>query len=126
MKAIAIVGAVAMAFAFVGNGWAYEGGTKAVAVMTHPERARAEAGPLFVIPYNELSPGKAITRLLHRVPQPTLSIERIREEKMGPSTGTKTVVLFQKRESPTTNVGWVQTCPTRERIKEGCRVARCG
>lgn len=72
----------------------YEGGTKVVATLTHPERGAVEAGPVLLTPHNELTPGKAVQQLLRRVPEPTLSIERIRTEKPGRTSGTKAVVLF--------------------------------
>ena len=96
MKAIAIVGAVAMVFTFAGNSWAYDGGTKAVIAMTSPPRGIAEYSPIFVVPHDQLTPTKPIVQLLRRMPEPTLSVERIREEKWSPSTGTKAVVLFQR------------------------------
>lgn len=75
---------------------AYEGGTKTVATMTHPEKGEVSFSPLVVIPHDALMPSKAVTQLVHRLPQPTLSVERIREERPGQSLGTKAVVLFQK------------------------------
>ena len=97
MKTVAIVGAVVMVFAFAGNAWAYDGGTKAVIAMTNPPRGIAEYSPILVVPHDQLTPTKPIVQLLRRIPEPTLSVERIREEKWGPSTGTKAVVLFQRR-----------------------------
>ncbi len=76
---------------------AYEGGTKAVAAMNQPHRAESQPGPLLLVPHNALTPSKPVLRLLNRFPEPTLSVERIREEKQGPSLGTKRVVLFQKK-----------------------------
>lgn len=83
--------------AVTGNAFSYEGGTKALVVMTHPEKGEADFSPLLVIPHDELTPSKPVQRLLRQIPEPTLSLERIREEIPGPSLGTKAVVLFQKR-----------------------------
>lgn len=83
-------------FGFGGNVFSYEGGTKLVATMTHPERGEAKFSPLILIPHEELAPSKPVLRLLHRVPEPTLSKARIREEKWGRSLGTKALVRFQK------------------------------
>jgi hypothetical protein len=75
---------------------AYEGGTKTVATMTHPEKGEVQFGPIVVIPHDALTPSKLVTGLLRRLPEPTLSVERIRLEKPGQSLGTKAVVLFQR------------------------------
>lgn len=80
---------------FGGYGLAYEGATKAVAVMTYPEKGETEFGPILLIPSEEMAPAKPVQQLLRRVPEPTLSIERIRTEKPGTTSGTKAVVLFQ-------------------------------
>ena len=97
MKTIAIVGILMIAvFGFEGSARAFEGGTKAIVAMTNPEMGGAQYGPLVVVAHHELAPSKPVTGLLRRVPEPTLSIERIREEKPGRSTGTKAIVLFQK------------------------------
>jgi hypothetical protein len=78
--------------------WAYEGGTKAVAAMgsAHKE-GQAQFGPISVVPSHWLTPGKLIERYLHRIPEPTLTAERLREETPGPSLGTKEVTRFWKR-----------------------------
>jgi len=86
-----------MLFAVAVNGFAYDGGTKLVATMTQPDPGEVQFGPIWVVPSHELSPSKTVQTLLYRVPEPTLSIERIREEKPGRTSGTKAVVLFQKR-----------------------------
>lgn len=97
MKNIALFTIVILfVFGFAGSLPAYEGGTKAVATMTHPERGESPAGPLLLIPHNELAAGKPFLAFLHRIPSPTLSAERIREEKTGPSLGTKSLIRFQK------------------------------
>lgn len=85
-------------FGFLGNISAYEGGTKMVAaMMAHPEEGKMVAGPLAVVPYEELAPGKLIQGYLHELPEPTLSAQGLREEIPGPSFGTKEVIRFQKR-----------------------------
>ena len=98
MKKIALLtlGTLFM-FGLAGNVVGYEGGTKLVATMTHPEEGKMVAGPLTLVPYRELNPGKMIERYLHRLPQPTLSAQRIREERPGPSLGTKGIIRFQKK-----------------------------
>lgn len=88
---------VTLAILILGFGtyaFGYEGGTKVVATMTHPERGAVEAGPVLLIPHDELAPSKMVLQLLRRVPEPTLSVERIRTEKPGTTSGTKAVVLF--------------------------------
>ncbi len=79
-----------------GNLWAYEGGTKAVAAMGTPAKGEGQWGPIFVVPGHEMSPGKLIERYLRWIPEPTLGVERLREEKPGRSLGTKETVLFQR------------------------------
>ena len=97
MKKIALLTLLTvLTFGLAGTASAYEGGTKMVATMTHPEKGAPEWGPLIVIPHDGLTPGKAFQNLLRRVPTPTLSIERIREEKPGRSLGTKPVTRFWK------------------------------
>lgn len=97
MKKVALFTVVAIfMFGFLGNVSAYEGGTKMVAAMAHPEEGKMAAGPLTLVPYRELSPGKLIERYLHRMPEPTFSAQRIREESAGPSLGTKGIIRFQK------------------------------
>jgi len=81
---------------FSGTVIGYEGGTKMIAAMTHPEEGKMVSGPLVVVPRSELSPGKLIERYLHRLPEPTLSAQGIREEVPGPSLGTKGIIRFQK------------------------------
>lgn len=96
MKTRVVMGIVLMStFALGVNALAYEGGSKMVAAFAHPEKGEAEFGPLSVVPSEVLTPGKPIVQMLHRLPQPTLSVERIREERPGRSLGTKAVVLFQ-------------------------------
>lgn len=86
-----------LALGFGAVAFGYEGGTKVVAAMTHPERGAVEAGPILLTPHNEMTPTKSFQELLRRVPEPTLSIERIRTEKPGKTSGTKAVVLFQEK-----------------------------
>ena len=91
---------VTLAILILGFGvsaFGYEGGTKVVATMTHWERGAVESGPVLLTPHDELTPTKAVQQLLRRVPEPTLSIERIRTEKLGTTSGTKAVVLFQEK-----------------------------
>lgn len=83
-------------FGFAGSLPAYEGGTKVIATMTHPERGESPSSPLILVPHNDLTAGKPFLAFLHRVPRPTLSAARIREEKAGPSLGTKSLIRFQK------------------------------
>ena len=90
MLAILILGFGVTAFG-------YEGGTKVVATMTHPERRAVRPGPVLLTPYDELTPSKTVLELLRRVPEPTLSLERIRTEILGTTSGTKAVVLFQQK-----------------------------
>lgn len=97
MKKVVLFAVAALfIFGFVGNVSAYEGGTKFVATMTHPEQERMASGPLILAPYSDLSPGKLIERYLHQLPEPTLSAQGIREETPGPSLGTKGIIRFQK------------------------------
>lgn len=84
-------------FAFAGNILGYEGGTKWVATLTHPEEMSMTSGPLFLVSYQHLSPGKMIERYLHRMPEPTLSAAGIREERPGLSLGTKIHVRYLKK-----------------------------
>ena len=79
------------------SAFGYEGGTKVVATMTHLERGAVEAGPVLLVPHDELAPTKAVQEFLRRVPEPTLSVERIRTEILGTTSGTKAVVLFQRK-----------------------------
>jgi len=81
---------------FLANAFAYEGGTKFVATMTHPGEKPASFGPILVVPSSEMTPSKPILKLLNRIPEPTLSVERMRVEKLGPSLGTKALVRFQE------------------------------
>lgn len=80
-----------------GNAWAFEGGTKAAAAMLHrPEYRVTTPGPAPVLTYDIWRSSKPVLQFLSRLPEATLSVERIRMEKAGPSTGTKAVVLFQQ------------------------------
>lgn len=97
MKNITWLVALAVILTFAGNAWTYEGGTKLIATMTQPAKGEVQFGPIRVVPSHELSPSKTVQTLLYRVPEPTLSIERIREERPGRTSGTKAVVLFQRR-----------------------------
>jgi len=97
MKKVALFTGVALfIFGLAGNVIGYEGGTKLVATMTHPDEGKMVSGPLTLVPYHKLAPGKLIERYLHQLPQPTLSAQTIREEKPGPSLGTKGIIRFQK------------------------------
>lgn len=97
MKNVTIVAVLTVfALGFVGDAWAFEGGTKLVTTMIQPARAENEKGPLILVSGDLLAPGKAAAGFMRRAPEPTLSIERIREEKPGRSLGTKTAVLFQR------------------------------
>lgn len=95
-KVAAVTLALLFALGFAGNVFAYEGGTKIVAAMNQPERGEAQFAPLILVPHDSLTPSKAVVRLLHRIPEPTLAPERIREEVPGRSLGTKGPVRFQK------------------------------
>lgn len=75
---------------------AYEGATKVVASMNNPEKGEMQFGPVLLVPHDSLAPGKNTTQLIHRIPQSSLSLERIREERPGRATGTKETVLFWK------------------------------
>jgi len=86
-----------LVFGFAGSVLAYEGGTKAVATMTHPEEGETQFSPLLLVPSNTLSPSKPVLSLLRRTPQPTFSPTKIREEKAGPSLGTKGIIRFQEK-----------------------------
>ena len=99
MKKIAwfVILSVAL-FGVGGSLLAYEGGTKLVATMTHPERGQNELGPIAVMPHSEWSGTKLVAQFLHRMPQPTLSTGQLREEKLGPSTGTKGIVRFREQK----------------------------
>ncbi|MBI2167266.1 MAG: hypothetical protein HYU34_03350 [Candidatus Omnitrophica bacterium] len=79
-----------------GNVWALEGATKTVAALAQPEQGRSQPGPILLVSSSQLSPTKPVQAFLWRIPQPTLSAERIREEKPGRSFGTKAAVLFQE------------------------------
>lgn len=81
---------------FGATAFGYEGGTKVAATMTHPERGAVEAGPILLTPHDAMTPTKSFQELLRRVPEPTLSVERIRTEIPGQTSGTKAVVLFQR------------------------------
>lgn len=84
-----------------GSALAYEGGTKMIATMTHPDEGKTDFFPLFLVPSHELTPSKAVLEFLPRIPQPTLLLERIRAERPGPSLGTKLVARFQRERSAT-------------------------
>lgn len=72
------------------NGYGYEGGTKMVAAMNRVGEQEMQPGPILIVPASQLAPSKPVLRLLHRIPEPTLSPERIRVEKRpGASRGTK-------------------------------------
>lgn len=75
---------------------AYEGSTKFVATMTHPGEKPASFSPILLVSSSEMTPSKPILRLLNRIPEPTLSVERMRVEKFSPSLGTKAVIRFQE------------------------------
>lgn len=95
-KGAAVTIVLLFVLGFAGNAFAYEGGTKMVAAMNQPERGEAQPGPILLVPGTSLTPSKAVVRFLHRIPEPTLAPERIREERWGPSLGTKALVRFQK------------------------------
>ena len=97
MKNVALVTAFALfIFGFGVTGFASGEGTKLVATMTHPERGEMIYGPVSIVPYDALTATKPVVAYLRRVPEPTLTAARLREEKPGRSTGTKEPVLFQK------------------------------
>jgi len=97
MKKITLFTALSLfMFGLSGTVLSYEGGTKVVATMTHPEQGKMVRGPIFLVPFEQLAPGKLIEKYLHRIPEPTLSVQRIREEKSGESRGTKMHVRYLK------------------------------
>lgn len=75
---------------------AYDGGSKMIVTMAMPEKRPAEAGPAPIL-YYDMTGSKAVVNFLRRIPEPTLSVERIRLEKPGQTSGTKAVVLFQEK-----------------------------
>jgi len=94
---------VFLTVAFLLGGWggsvsAYEGGTKFIAAVNQPERGQLESRQPMRSDYGYAGT-KLVVRFLHRMPEPTLSIEGIREEKPGPSLGTKLPARFQKERS---------------------------
>jgi hypothetical protein len=97
-NAIVLLAIAALALGLAGSAFAYEGGTKLVATMTQPERGEAAYGPITLVPYDSLTGSKPVVEFLRQIPEPTLAVARLREEKPGRSTGTKEVVLFQKGE----------------------------
>lgn len=97
MKNVNLLAALALLIFGLGvNALASEGGTKLIATVARPEQGQTQFGPIWVVGYDELTPSKPVMQLLRRFPKPTLSIENLREEKGGPSLGTKAVVLFQE------------------------------
>ncbi len=97
MKKKALFVVIALGLIFAGNLWAYEGGTKWVAALSHPEKGKVGASALPASSAYGLSGTKLVVQFLYRMPEPTLSLGRIREETLGPSLGTKSIVLFQER-----------------------------
>lgn len=101
MKKLACFTLVAVVFfcGFANTLPAYEGGTKLVASVARPaEMQPSRSGPLVLVPYDSLAPGKAVTGLIRRIPEPTLSATRIREGGPGQSLGTKSSVRFWKEK----------------------------
>lgn len=97
MKSVTwLLATILIVFGVTVNVFAFEGGTKIVATMTHPQNGETQFAPILLIPHDDLAPSKSVVQFLHRAPKPTLSVERIREEKLGKSFGTKAVVLFQR------------------------------
>lgn len=90
---IALLGVVS----FAATASAFDGGTKMVVTMIQPEKGQTVAAPIFVSPRDQGMGTKTVAVMLNRFPVPTLSIQRIREEKRAVSLGTKAVVLFQKK-----------------------------
>jgi len=97
MKKKALFVIITLGSIFAGNLWAYEGGTKWVSTFAHPEKGKMGASAFPASTDYRLSGTKLVVQFLHRMPEPTLSMERIREETPGPSLGTKSIVLFQER-----------------------------
>lgn len=98
MKKNALFLIIAFVTVAAGNLWAYEGATKLVASFSLPEKV--EGTSVSALPESsayQWGGTKLIARFLHRIPEPTLVTERIREEKAGPSLGTKSSVLFRKK-----------------------------
>lgn len=91
-----VVAAVLVSLVSAGNVWASEGATKTVAALAQPEGGKALSGPLLLVSDTSMAPAKPVQAYLRQVPQPTLSVERIREERPGRSFGTKAAVLFQE------------------------------
>ena len=97
MKNVAVLTAVALVgFGMAGNAFGYDGASKMVVSMARPEPIKIASGSAPVLSYDLWRGSKPVLQLLQRVPKPTLTAERIREELPGPSTGTKAVVLFQR------------------------------
>ena len=97
MKAIAIVGILMIAvFGLEGTALAFEGGTKAFVAMNQTSGGTTQYSPLVLAAPHEFTPSKPVLQLLHRMFEPPVAGERIRQEKPGRSTGTKAVVLFQQ------------------------------
>lgn len=97
MKAIASVGlATLIVLGGAINLWAYEGATKGVAIMAFRDENHAVSDRTMLVPSDYLRGTKPVANLTHRLPEPSLSTERIREEMPGPTTGTKRIVLFQE------------------------------
>ena len=91
-----VVVAALVSMVSAGNVWALEGATKAVVAAAQMEQGKAQGGPLLLASGTELAASKPVQAFLRRIPQPTLSAERIREERPGRSFGTKAAVLFQE------------------------------
>lgn len=87
-----------LTLALTQNVFAYEGGTKYVATLTRSqEGGEVQVGPLLLTPGRELTASKPVVEFFHRRPEPTLSMTRIRQERPGPSTGTKLVAQLRQR-----------------------------
>jgi hypothetical protein len=97
MRPLALVTAFALfTLGFGAAGFAAGEGTKLVATMNQPERGEMISSPIQIVSSDALMPGKPVVAYLRRLPEPTLALTRLREEKPGRSTGTKAIVLFQK------------------------------
>lgn len=96
MKIIALVIVVLFALGLSPATFAAEGGTKTVALMNRAGSGETQFGPLWLVSSETLGPTKTTLKLLHRIPESTLSSGRIREEGKRRSPETKPAVGFQR------------------------------
>ena len=97
MKTIAIFGV--MGFFVLGMAaslWAYEGGTKEIAVMAFRGENHAVSDSNSLTSQDYLKASKPVFQLIRQMPRPLLSPTRLRQEKTAPSRGAKSVILFHE------------------------------